>query len=161
MKRCFLFILLLPTLWASAAAAQLTVVTDKTTYTAGEEVQIAIRNAGPSVATFISSPAYFIRHAGPSVATFISSPAYFIRHVESGVCIEGCVGLAVLWEMSVGEMLDESYDTSQAPDLIGHHEVVLNGASGDPGSILVAAYELVAPVSDTASTWGGVKSLFR
>jgi len=143
MKRCFLFILLLPTLWASAAAAQLTVVTDKNVYTAGEVVQITIRNAGPSV------------------ATFISSPAYFIRHVESGVCIEGCVGLAVLWEMSVGENFDESYDTSQASALIGHHEVVLNGASGDPGSILVAAYELTAPVSDTAATWGGIKSLFR
>lgn len=143
MKRWSLVSLLLPVLWAASAHAQLTVVTDRDDYTAGEVVLITIHNAGPGV------------------ATFASTPGWYIRHVESGECIDGCLGLPMLWDMPAGQTIDVAHDTSLAPDLIGHYEVVLTGMSGDPGSILVAAYELMVPVFDTADTWGGVKSLFR
>jgi hypothetical protein len=130
-------------LWAPAALAQLTVVTDQDQYTAGEVVLITVHNAGPNV------------------ATFSSYPGYFIEHVESHQCVDGCVGLPVLWDLAVGETVHASHDTGVEPDLIGTYDVALMGSSGDPGSILIARYELVAPVSATATTWGGIKSLFR
>lgn len=143
MNRRFLLSLLVLALWAPTSRAQLTVVTDRDRYMAGEVVLITIHNAGPGV------------------ATFSSYPAFFIEHVESHHCVAGCVGLPVLWDMAVGETIRASHDTSVEPDLIGHYDVVLTGRSDDPGSIHIARYELMAPVSDTAATWGGIKSLFR
>ena len=144
MNQPMLRALLLPALlWAPAAFGQLTVVTDQANYTVGDMVQVTIHNAGPSV------------------ATFVSYPAFAIWHVESGGCVFGCVGLPVVWDLPVGATEQGAHDTGYGPDLPGHYTVSLAGSSGDPGSILTTTYELTAPVAVDLSTWGAVKSLFR
>ncbi|MBK7048412.1 MAG: hypothetical protein IPH48_18310 [bacterium] len=143
MNRWTLSVLLSALLWAPAALAQLTVVTDQATYNVGDVVSFTIHNAGPGV------------------ATFVSDPPFSIWHVESGDCVDGCMGLPVVWTLPVGGTISGQRDTGTGPDLAGHYEIALAGSSSDPGSILSAEYEVTAAVAASTETWGAVKGLFR
>ena len=143
MNRWTLSVLLSALLWAPAALAQLTVVTDHATYNVGDVVSFTIHNAGPGV------------------ATFVSDPPFSIWHVESGDCVDGCTGLPVVWTLPAGGTISGQRDTGTGPDLAGHYEISLAGSSSDPGSILSAEYELTAPVAASTAAWGAIKGLFR
>jgi hypothetical protein len=145
MKRWFRFFLL-PlafTLCAPVALAQLTVATDQAKYLVGDVVRITIHNAGPGV------------------ATFTSYPGYLIVHVESGLCVAGCVGLPVLWELPAGDLVKETHATGAGPDPAGIYLVTLLGTSPDPGSVLKTSYVLNASVPARYTPWGSIKSLYR
>jgi hypothetical protein len=143
MNRWTLSVLLSALLWAPAALAQLTVVTDQATYQVGDVVSFTIHNAGPGA------------------ATFVSDPPFSIWHVESGDCVDGCMGLPVVWTLPVGGTISGQRDTGTGPDLPGHYEISVAGSSGDPGSILSTEYEVTAAVAASTETWGAVKGLFR
>ncbi|MBK6734241.1 MAG: hypothetical protein IPG61_09135 [bacterium] len=143
MNRWILSVLLSALLWAPAALAQLTIVTDQAAYHVGDIMSFTIHNAGPGV------------------ATFVSDPPFSIWHVESGDCVDGCMGLPVVWTLPAGGTIAVQRDTGVGPDLVGHYEISLAGSSSDPGSILSAEYELTAPVAVSTAAWGAIKGLFR
>ena len=130
---------------STTAVAQLTVDTDAMQYSQGDIVTITVHNAGPSL------------------ALFASSPPCFIYRIDTLECVYGCVGLPILWEMSVGETIVTVYDPSEDanPDPIGWYRVELNGTSSDPGSILHCDYRMLEVVPIGSGSWSGVKALYR
>ncbi|MDO9694097.1 MAG: hypothetical protein Q7W56_05150 [Candidatus Latescibacteria bacterium] len=128
---------------ATTAVAQLTVATDATQYTQSDIVTITIHNAGP----------------GPG--HFISDPAYIIHHLETALCVDACVALAVVWDMLPGEKITASFDLDLFPIPLGMYRVELTGTSTDPGSILSCDFELLDVLAAGSGSWGSVKALYH
>lgn len=128
---------------ATTAVAQLTVATDATLYTQRDIVTITIHNGGP----------------GPG--HFISYPAYIINHIETALCVDACVALAVVWDMLPGEKITASFDLRMFPIPLGMYRVELTGTSADPGSILSCDFELIDVLAAGSGSWGAVKALYR
>ena len=128
---------------ATTAVAQLTVVTSAQLYNEFDLVEITIHNGGP----------------GPG--HFISDPAYTIHHLDTGLCVDGCVSLPVLWEMLPGDKITASFDLDLIPIPLGMYRVELTGTSADPGSILSCDFELVDVLAAGSGSWGSVKALYH
>lgn len=128
---------------ATTAAAQLTVATSESLYNNFETAEITIHNGGP----------------GPG--HFISDPAYIIYHLETALCVDACVALAVVWDMLPGETITASFDLDMFSIPLGMYRVELTGTSADPGSILHCDFELVDVMATAGGSWGAVKALYR
>ncbi len=128
---------------AAPALAQLTVVTDESTYVVGDVVEITIHNGGPSE------------------AVFAGSPLYSILHVESGAVIYGETQVPEITFFGVGETEVFGHDTDAYPHEPGHYRIVLNVFFCDPGSITETTYVLDPPVDVESMAWGAIKALSR
>ena len=125
------------------ATAQLTVVTDESSYVVGDVVEITIHNAGPSV------------------VMFVGTPYYSITHLESGAVVYGETQLPEITYLPVGATEVFDFDTDAYPHEPGHYRIGLHVLESDPGSILETTYLLEEAVPDETTAWGALKASYR
>jgi len=125
------------------ATAQLTVVTDESSYVVGDVVEITIHNAGPSV------------------VMFVGTPHYSITHLESGAVVYGETLLPELTYLPVGATEVFNFDTDAYPHELGHYQILLHVLESDPGSILETTYLLEEAVTDETMAWSALKASYR